>query len=132
MKALLFIGLLILMFFHPAIALLILLFWVMGEMGRSENSGRSQPGQASNVVYQHEVVVRETIYASPTHYRPRRFQPDEIPAREQEIPARAQIPAEEIPAPQILAKPYRSQMYPWEMQDKLNRVNFSPLEEEEE
>jgi hypothetical protein len=117
MKALLFIGILILIFFHPVIGLLALLFFVMAVMGGdSSSTSSSQPNR--HVVYQHEVLVRETVYASPTHYRPRRA----------EEPLCALKPeAQPQPEMEILAQPYRSQIYPWQMQDKLNRVNFSKL-----
>jgi hypothetical protein len=126
MKGFLFIGILILIFFHPVIGLLALLFLVLSIKGEELNSGASSN---RNVVYQHEVLVRETIYASPSyHYRPRRA--EEIcstPEAQPQSQSQPQIPARVQQEPEILAKPYRSKIYPWEMQDKLARVNFGQL-----
>jgi hypothetical protein len=112
MKALLFFGILILIFFHPVIGLLALLFLVLGLKGESSGSSSSQSDR--NVVYRREVIVRETVYLSP----------EQVEQLHAEARARAAQGLCDVPAHQ---QHRPKSMSPEELQNKLVQVNFHQL-----
>jgi hypothetical protein len=98
MKALIFIGLLILTIAHPAIGIVAILFYFMIVGIAVSFSGGGSNRLDRNIVYRHEVVVRETIYASPSYQRA------------------AHLQAEQVAPPKTIS--------PEELQNKLARVHF--------
>ncbi len=110
MKALIFIGLLILIVCHPIIGILAMVIYCL-LVGRSSSPRPSPP-----IIYRHEVVVRETIYASPSYMRAEELR---ALARVQATQAQAHVPPHQEHRPR---PPY----YPWEL-EKLAPADFSQL-----
>jgi hypothetical protein len=117
MKALIFIGLAILTIAHPTIGIVAILLYFMIVGIASSFSGGGSNRLDRNIVYRHEVVVRETIYEAPNYLSREQVEQLHAQARARAAQAQAHVPAHQQYRPQST----------WEMQDKLVRVNFSQL-----